>query len=505
MGATLALAAGKPHLVYLLADDMGAGDVRALRPECKFPTPHLDQLVREGMAFTEAYTGSAICSPTRYGILTGRYCWREGIGLASGYTQPYLEPALTTVAEFLHGQGYRTHMVGKWHLGGQWTGTDGSPVLERKPKPGVVDYAKGITGGPLDHGFESWLGIVASLDMPPYVYLRDRTPVALPTRLVPAKGAFGNREGLADPNLRPEDVLGDMTREAVRLIAAHDTSEPLFLYLALTAPHSPVVPSAAWQGRSGIDEHADFRMEVDHSVGQVLQAITDKGIADDTLVIFTADNGSAPFAVKSMRLKGHDSSDGRRGWKATWFEGGHRVPFIVRWPRGLTGPGRRDAGMITLEDFFATVADVLGQSLPPEVVDSVSFLPQLQGRPQDKSRRELIMSSLSNKLVLRHQEWVLICLSEQELINRLTREEEGNAPAAAPRQAAWSDEVALYNLKQDVAEVTNVARQNPAVVAKIARLALGAFKTGRTSAGPARPDSSREPQLELLTRLSTLP
>ena len=503
LNTTIAMAADTPHIVYILADDMGHGDVRALRAECKFPTPHLDRLVKEGMAFTQAYSGSSICSPTRYGIMTGRYCWRDGVGLASGYTQPYIKPDVPTVAEFLREQGYRTHMVGKWHLGGQWTRKDGAPVTDRKPDGELVDFAKGIVGGPVDQGFETWFGIIASLDMPPYVYFRDREPVTIPSEFIEKKHRFGVRAGLADPDLSSSAVLGDLTLESVRIIQEHNPAEPLFLYMPLNAPHSPVVPSAGWLGASGLDEHADFRMEVDHSVGRVLKALEAKGMADDTLVIFTADNGSAKQAVHGMREQGHDSCDGRRGWKATWFEGGHRVPFVVRWPNGIQGVGRFDDAMITLEDFFATVADILGQPLPEEAGDSVSFLPQLQGSPQDRTQRELIMSSLSNKLVLRHGQWKLICVSEQELVDRVQTKQEDRQKIPNPN-AVWYEQVVLYDMKQDVAETTNVARQNPVVVAEIARLAIDAFKSGRTTTGPARPNSCSEPQIDLLTQLCAL-
>lgn len=493
----------KPNIVFILADDMSGGDVRALNKSCKFPTPNLDRIAKEGIAFTQAYTGSSICSPTRYGLMTGRYCWRDGVGLASGYTAPFIDSSTPTVAGFLRDSGYRTHMVGKWHLGGQWTGKDGEPVTERKPKGETVDFAKGITGGPVDHGFESWFGIIASLDMPPYVYFRGRVPVTIPSEFVKAKHRFGVREGLADPALSSSDVLGDIASESVKLIHQHDPSKPLFLYMPLNAPHSPVVPSAEWQGQSKMDENADFRMEVDHSVGRVMKALKAKGIADDTLLIFSADNGSAKQAVQGMRKHDHDSVDGLRGWKATMFEGGHRVPFIVRWPGGLKGRGRREAGMITLEDFFATVADILGKPLPVGTVDSVSFLPQLKGQPQDATQRDLIMSSLGNRLVLRRHEWKLICVSERELVNRVAGNKESKQQITDPN-AAWYDQIALYNLEKDVAETTNVARQNPAMVAEIAKLAIGALVDGRTTVGPARPNSSNEPQIDLLKKVLAL-
>lgn len=499
--ATVAIAETKPHIVYILADDMSHGDVQALRADCEIPTPNLDRLVREGMAFTQAYTGSSICSPTRYGIMTGRYCWRDGAGLASGYSGPFIDEETPTVAEFLQGQGYRTHVVGKWHLGGQWIGVDGTPVTERKPKPGTVDFAKGISGGPIDHGFETWFGIIASLDMPPYVYFRERTPVAIPTKLIPAKSEFGNRPGLADPDLSPFSVLGDITTESINVIKGHDSSEPLFLYMPLNAPHSPVTPSAEWQGRSKMDEHADFRMEVDHSVGRILKELERKRMLDDTFVIFTADNGSASFAVRSMREHGHDSTDGSRGWKATYFEGGHRVPFLVRWPKGIAGKGRLDSGMITLEDFFATVTEILGQPLPQEAGDSVSFLPQLQGQPQDTSQRDMVMSSLGNRLILRYKEWKLICVGERELVAKV----EGNRDVVKTNpNGAWHEQVALYHLADDAAETTNVALSNQVVVAQIAKRAIAHIQSGRTNQGVARPGSCKEPQMELLEILTQL-
>jgi arylsulfatase A len=220
-------------------------------------------------------------------------------------------------------------------------------------------------------------------------------------------------------------------------------------------------------------------------------------------LIFTADNGSAKQAVHGMREHGHDSCDGRRGWKATWFEGGHRVPCVVRWPNGIQGAGRFDDAMITLEDFFATVADILGQPMPDEAGDSVSFLPQLQGKPQDRTQRQLIVSSLSNMLVLRHGKWKLICVSEKELVDRVEARREDRRKIPGPI-AAWHEQVVLYDMKQDMAETTNVARQNTTVVARIAGLAIDAFKNGRTNSGPARPNSCSEPQIELLTLLSTL-
>ena len=508
-GVSQGQASGKPNIVYILADDMGYGDVTALNPESRIPTPHLDRLANEGMAFTQAYTGSSICTPTRYGIMTGRYCWRESVGLASGYSEPKIAPSLPTVAGFLRDNGYGTHIVGKWHLGGQWISKDGQPVRGR-PKIETVDFARGITGGPVDRGFDTWFGVIASLDMPPYVYIRDRKPVVIPTKDYPEKNQFG-RAGAADENLTSVQVLGDLTDETVKVIKAQKAANPFFLYMPLTAPHSPVVPTKEWQGKC-IDKNADFRMQVDHCVGRVLTALDEQELAYNTMVIFTADNGSAKHHYLSMLRLRHDSSDRRRGHKASLYEGGHRVAFLVRWPARVKA-GSRDAGMISLEDFFATCTAILGKELPDEAVDSVSFLPQLLGEKQKSGQRTLIMSSLGNKLVLRHEQWKLICVDEPYATAGLGELQADGKEVKRTKEKVkykddpslpWHERIILYDLKTDFAETTNVAEQHPVIVAKMAKLAIKSIRGGRTNIGPARPDSCQTPSIDLLEDLAAI-
>ncbi|MHC5068183.1 MAG: sulfatase family protein [Planctomycetota bacterium] len=523
-----AIAAERPNFVYILADDMGHGDIQAINAECKYPTPNLDRLATEGMAFTQAYSGSSICTPTRYGIMTGRYCWRESVGLAGNYAGRYLPEGQTTVATFLREQGYQTIMIGKWHLGTSWTLKDGS-VLPMKIKDTAhdqIDFTAPFYGGPVDHGFDYWFGIAGSLDFAPFLYLENNTATKVPTELMRTKDAdgktlthrFGRREGLADPDLDSNQVMREFTKRTVAAISEHNGEQPFFLYMPLTAPHSPVYPHPDFVGASGIDEHADFRIEVDWCIGQVLDALETSGQADNTVVIFTADNGSASFAHASMmKESGHDSAGGRSGWKATMYEGGQRVPFLVRWPNGIEGINRRDNGVITLEDFYATTADILGAALPDEACDSVSFLPQLRGEDQDSGARDVVMSSLGNRYNLRHQDWKLVCIGEAELASHLSKggkqknkgkgKGKGKKDASADHGLPWHQRVALFNLHSDPTESTNVAADHPEVVAKLARFALAGFDNGRTNRGPSRPHSlndSKAHQRELLEELSAL-
>ncbi len=489
-------ASEKPNVIFILADDMGHGDVVELNSECKFPTPNLDRLAREGMAFTQAYTGSSICTPTRYGLMTGRYCWRENIGLAGNYASRRLVENQQTVANLFRSQGYKTHCVGKWHLGTSWTYKDGSIQEDfvRIKDDMDIDFTADFHGGPVDHGFDTWFGIAGSLDFAPYVYLKDRCATKVPSERVPAdatkgrKHRFGQRSGLADPDLQPNQVLGDFTREAVRVIGQQNADQPFFLYMPLNAPHSPTCPSPDFVGKSGMNEHADIRMEIDWCVGQVLQALEEKGLDENTLIIFSADNGSHSGPSRTLPAFGHDTHDGRRGQKAMLFEGGHRVPFLVRWPGGLKGElNRRDTRNITLEDFVATCAEILGTETPIHAVDSLSFLPQLKNKEPHEGQRQAIFSSLGGTVIVRKDEWKLILKSEAYLV---AREKGKHQSLKDDPDAPWFEQVTLYNLKNDVAETTNVARQNPERVGLLLRYLEAAIENGRSTVGApqSKPD-----------------
>lgn len=491
----------KPNIVYILADDMGYGDIQALAPKGKILSKNLDRIAEEGVAFSQAYSGSSICTPTRYGIMTGRYPWREKVQLAANYGSRIMPEGQETVATFLRSQGYKTLMVGKWHLGTSWTMKDGSVMKSRKSmskssnitQDQQIDFSAPFYGGPTDHGFDSWFGISGSLDFAPYLYLIDNKASKVPTEHLKGKNRFGNRSGFADPDLHPSQLMGELTQRSVALIEKQKKDEPFFLYMPLTAPHSPVVPSKAFQGLSKLGSHADFRMEVDWTVGQVINALDRAGLSENTIVIFTADNGSHPGATTSLKAAGHDTHDGRSGEKNTLMEGGHRVPFLVKWPEGIKGKlNRRENANITLEDFIATAADILGQPTPNYAVDSVSFLPQLQDKETATKQRDVIISSLKDILIARDGEWKLTYNSLAEIANRRQASRESakklrNGYFTPKNNEPWYKHITLFNLKEDQRETINVAQQNPEIVARLHAAVQRAIKDERTSKGLKNP------------------
>jgi arylsulfatase A-like enzyme len=491
----------KPNIVYILADDMGYGDIQAIAPQGKILTKNLDRLAEEGLAFTHAYTGSSICSPTRYGIMTGRYPWREKVKVAPNYSSRIMPKGQETVATFLKGQGYKTLMVGKWHLGTSWTMKDGSVMKSRQSmttqasltQDKQIDFNAPFYGGPVDHGFDSWFGIAGSLDFAPYVYLVDNKASKIPTERLLGKNRFGFRSGFADPDIQPSQVMGEFTKRTVALIEQQNKGEPFFLYMPLNAPHTPIAPSKAFKGLSKLGPDGDFRMEVDWTVGQVLDALDRKGLSDNTLVIFTADNGSYPGATINLNKVGHDTHDGRRGEKATLFEGGHRVPFLVRWPNGIKGKlNRRENVNITLEDFIATTADIIGQPKPNYAVDSVSFLPQLQDKEASVNQRDVIISSLHDILIARDGEWKLIYKSLPEIAmikqrNKVNAKKLKEGYFTPKNSEPWYEHVTLFNLKEDQGETVNIAQQNPEIVAQLHAAVQQSIKTQRTNKGAPKP------------------
>ena len=341
-GASLPAGASRPNIVYILADDLGYGDVHCLNPERgKIPTPNLDRLAGQGMRFTDAHSGSAVCTPTRYGILTGRYAWRSRLqsGVLGGISPPLIDQGRLTVPGLLKQQGYQTACIGKWHLGLTFASAGGK----------TKDFTQPIQDGPTTRGFDYYFGISASLDMPPFAFIENDRFTETPS--VEKKWV---RPGAAAPGFEAVDVLPTLTRKAVEYLGGRAREEkPFFLYLALTAPHTPIVPTKDWQGKSGLNAYGDFVMQTDWSVGQVLQALEKNGLAEHTLVIFTSDNGCSPAAnVQELESKGHYPSYVFRGYKADIWDGGHRIPFLARWP-GKIQPGSVSDQLICLTDLMA--------------------------------------------------------------------------------------------------------------------------------------------------------
>ncbi|MCA9241098.1 MAG: arylsulfatase [Planctomycetales bacterium] len=453
-----------PNIVYVLCDDLGYGDVQALNPQrARIPTPSMNRLAEEGMAFTDAHASCSVCTPSRYSILTGRYSWRTKLqqGVLGGFGRPLLDQRCSTVAQFLRENGYDTACIGKWHLGLGF---------------GPDRYTTPIQDGPPQHGFGYFYGISASLDMAPFAWIdHDRFPEK------PSVTKHFFRDGIAAPGFEAIDVLPALTEQATRYVRGEDRhrDKPFFLYLPLTAPHTPIVPTEAWRGKSGLGDYGDFVMQVDNTVGEVLQAIEAAGLGDNTLVIVTSDNGFAPAAgPKRLEEQGHYPSAHFRGYKSDIWEGGHRVPLIVRWP-GVVRPGTRCGQLVGLIDLFATTAEVLGQEVPPHVaVDSFSMLPLLQG--SDSPVREAhIHHSNDGYFAVRKGDWKLeLCAGSG-----------GWSRPREPRARAMNlPKVQLYNLADDPGEETNVASQHPERVQELSDCLSSAINRGRTTPGPTQPN-----------------
>lgn len=474
LGVVLALpvrAAPPPHLLIFLADDLGYGDPRCYNPDSKIPTPNLDHLAAEGLRFTDLHSPSAVCTPTRYGLLTGRYAWRTRLrsGVLWGWSPPLIEPGRLTLPALLQQRGYVTAGFGKWHLGLGW-GTRQPAHFGDGAKPAadvtLVDYARPLTGGPHTAGFNVFFGIPASLDMEPYLWIEKDRCVAAPTAWSPGgqhqrRGGDGFfRPGPMAPDFRHEDVLPEITRRTVRFLEAHARAggnRPFFAYVALSSPHDPWLPTGPFRGRSQAGPRGDFVAQTDHAVGEILKALDRLGLAGRTLVLFTSDNGAhwLPGEIRQFR---HHANGPWRGQKADIHEGGHRVPGMIRWP-GHVKAGTVTGQLACLTDCFATLAELVGAPLPADAAeDSFSFAYLLEGRrPVQAVRASLVLHSSQGLFALRRERWKYI-------------EGLGSGGFTAPvRVPPGPGEPAgqLYDLYTDPAETTNRYAEQPAVVAAL--------------------------------------
>lgn len=484
-------AAGRrPNIVIILADDMGWGDPQCYNADSKIPTPGIDRLAQEGMKFTDAHTPSAVCTPTRYGLLTGRYCWRSRLksSVLDGFSPPLIEADRVTIASFLKQAGYATACIGKWHLGMQWTRKDGS--LETTDREGGfrtgenIDLEKPVTGGPLDIGFDHFFGISASLDMPPYCWIKDDRCSPIPTSSVPTATdtIFLNQAGgVSDPEFRIERVLPKLQQHAtdwIRKQYRDHPEQPFFLYLPLNSPHLPVAPSRPFRGKSGAGDYGDFVVETDHCVGSILQTLDETDQDQNTVVLFTSDNGGLwhswdPVEVDDVanyrptprgnytREYGHQSNAHLRGTKADIWEGGHRVPFLIRWPQQIPA-GKVCDQLVELNDTLATIARIVDEPLPTGAAEDSRDLTELLWGGKEPVRDFAIHHSLRGEFAIRMGKWKLI-------------EHRGSGGFSRPRQVkAESGQVTgqLYDLSTDPSESRNVWSENPTVVRRL-DIALG--------------------------------
>ena len=452
-GMGFAESASKPNIVVILVDDMGYGDPGCFNPDSKIPTPNIDGLAKAGMKFWDAHAPGPLCHMSRYGLLTGRYPFRTDVG--AWRRRPLIEDDQMTIASLAKSQGYSTAMVGKWHCG-----FDES-----------AGYEKPLPGGPVDRGFDSYFGIRASTDIPPYFYIRGDKAVLPPTNSIeanasegwsPIQGAFWREGGIA-PDLDLEDVTPRFTEEAIKVIQDHRrtaASNPLMLYLAYPSPHTPWLPAKEFVGKSGAGMFGDFMMMVDAEIGKVLAALDSAEMAENTLVVFTADNGPVWYEEDAKKYS-HDSAGILKGMKADAWEAGHRMPFIVKWP-GQVQAGSESKQSICFTDLLATFADIFDVELPFGAgPDSFSFLPVLDGSQAESEpvRGPIVMSPAAgdSMMMIRSGDW--------KLISGLGSGGFSKPKKLKPTPGEPSGQ--LYNLRNDISETSNVYSGYPQIVARL--------------------------------------
>lgn len=466
--------AAKPNIVVILADDMGYGDVQALNPDSKIPTPNLDGLAASGMTFLESHSPSAVCTPTRYGLLTGRYCWRSTLkrGVLGGYSKPLLGKGQATIATMLHANGYRTGAIGKWHLGMEMPTKSSDADTKRWDGDPGIDFGGVITDSPIHHGFDYYFGVSASLDMAPYVYIRNDRFANQPTiQQSGVKFPHFIRSGPRSEDFVVDEVLDRITDEATSFVteSAKDDN-PFFLYVPFTAPHKPTQPHKRFQGKTELGEYGDFVAQTDWSVGQILSAIDAAGIADNTLVVYTSDNGSymhrydnesdAPAdhvsnsSKQGFYAKNHRANGPFRGTKADIYEAGHHVPFFVRWP-GKVAAGSHCTEPICHVDLFATFAEITNGVVENGAAeDSHSIHSMMMGDSSAKRAVPVVHHSVGGMFAIRDGNWKLIFGN-------------GSGGREKPRGKNFQKPYQLYDMSVDTAERTNVATQHPDVVERL--------------------------------------
>jgi len=493
LGAGIQSAAEKcarPHVIFILADDMGYGDLACQNPESKISTPNLDRLAKEGIRFTDAHSPSAVCTPTRYGLLTGRYAWRTELksGVLWPWDRPLIEPDRMTAGHLMKEAGYHTACIGKWHLGWDWPTRDGTRIndilpvgrYDKKKRAAFnsgIDLSKRITGGPLSRGFDYYFGDDVP-NFPPYCFIENDHVTEQPTEEKP-KSFFGHA-GMMAKDWRLDGVMPSITKKACEYIERQSldpADQPFFLYFSLTAPHTPIAPAKEFQGKSRAGAYGDYVYQVDHTVGDILKTLDRCNIRDNTLIIFTSDNGSPGRdgsdmngEINSVRAFGHNPSRPWRGIKSDVWDGGHRVPFLARWP------GHIPAGITCPEpichvDLLATLAALVGVKLKNNAgEDSYNLLPVLTGQTAKEPLREAIVHhSGSGLFAVRRGKWKLILgLGPGGF----------SGPIRKPRSG--EPEGQLYDIQADPREKKNLYALHPEVVEELSNL-LERYKTSGRS------------------------
>ena len=469
--------------MYILADDLGYGDIGAFNPEGKIPTPNIDRLAAMGMKFLDAHSPSAVCTPTRYGILTGRYSWRSELkkGVLTGKSRALIPKGRTTVASLLREGGYQTAFIGKWHLGWDWALKDTTALDGEGWNPqdfDNIDFEGPIKNTPNDLGFDHAYGHSGSLDMAPYVYVENGRATAVVDTITEDTGEYTWwRKGPTAADFVHDQVTPNFFGKSIDYIEGKSKGDaPFFLYLALPSPHTPILPTPEWQGKSGLNPYGDFVMMVDHYVGQLVKALDQQGLSENTMLVFTSDNGCSPQAnFPLLAEKGHGPSGSFRGHKADIFEGGHRIPFIVKWP-AVIKPNSISDKTICLTDLMATCAELTNRSLSAnEGEDSFSLMPLLAPSKDGKyARKATVHHSINGSFAIRRGPWKLVF---------------------CPGSGGWSDprpdnkEIAelpkfqLYHMIDDPGEQQNLYGKHPEVVEELHGLMASYVTSGRSTPG----------------------
>lgn len=457
---------GRPNVLLLLADDLGVGDLGSLNPKSQIPTPNVDKLVGDSLVFVDAHSSSSVGALSRYGLMTGRYCWRgvSDCRDVMGFDLPLIPENRDTIADLFAQKGYRSAFLGKWGLGLGWMTKDGKLGEWESGYTGTgeslnIDFKKPVAGGPAALGFQYFYGLAGSLDTPPYAYIENDTTVGIPDQITRA----GGRQGLTVEGFRVVEVMPKLTEKAVNFLEREakkeKKDEPFFLVVSMTAPHAPFVPTEEVAGASKAGRYGDSVAMVDWSVGQILGKLEDLGLSENTMVVFTSDNGSAKSNKEMEGTYGHRPGGQFRGKKGDAWEGGHRIPFIVRWP-GVVQPGTSQE-VVGQMDLYATFSEMLGLGLKEDVAeDSISFYQLLQGKDSEKSLRDAIVHYASHgTFAIRSGKWKLILPPE-------------HVPTGSDPQGAGE----LYNLENDLGEQSNLWQNNPALVERLRKL-LEKFRT----------------------------
>jgi arylsulfatase A-like enzyme len=463
-----------PNIVLILADDLGYGDLSCLNPGSKIQTPHIDQLARDGMIFTDAHSSSAVCTPSRYSLLTGRYCWRSRLkeGVLWGYDQPLLEPDRLTLPAMLKTQGYKTACIGKWHLGLGWQFT-GKPQFGPYADP-EVDFEKPLTAGAHTAGFDYSYIVPASLDMAPYVYIENGRVVECPVEKIDEspRPAF-YRGGWCAPGYSHETCLLELTKQAEGFITSHAVahpSKPFFLYFPLTSPHTPHMPRSPFRGKSRAGEYGDFVVETDWCVGRIIDTLERHELTENTLFIFTSDNGCHATPIGLKEKYDHLGNYIFRGQKSDAWDGGHRIPLIARFPK-MIQPGSTCQELVCLSDWMAAFASLSGFTLPNDAAeDSLDILPYLKGNFLPPGRESVVHHSIYGHFAIRDQRWKLILCKGS---GGWSLEENQTAPDAPPMQ--------LYDLENDIEEQHNLFYEHPMIVNKLKNMLEGYQRAGRSA------------------------